>query len=102
MAAAAASEANLGPRQDRARFELGSVFFLTPALALMAVLFLGPIVHSLYLTFTNLQLAGPHAVKYGLTGLTKFRRVFPDTPDTCPTKLTVYVLVASALVGPKI
>ena len=99
MAAAAASEANLGPRQDRARFELGSVFFLTPALALMAVLFLGPIVYSLYLAFTNLQLAGPHAVKYGFTGLTNVRRLFHDTEFTGSTKLTVYFLVGSAIVG---
>ena len=37
MPVVADSELGLGPRQDQARFEVGSVFFLAPALALMAV-----------------------------------------------------------------
>lgn len=90
---------DLGPRQDRARFEWGSVLFLGPALALMAVLFLGPIVYSLYLAFTNLQLAGPNAIHYGFTGLTNVRRLFNDTEFTGATKLTVYFLVGSAIAG---
>jgi multiple sugar transport system permease protein len=90
---------DLGPRQDRARFEWGSVWFLGPALVLMAVLFLGPIVYSLYLAFTNLQLAGPNAVHYGFTGLTNVRRLFNDTEFTGATKLTIYFLVGSAIVG---
>ena len=99
MSAVAGSELGLGPRQDQARFELGSVFFLAPALALMAVLFLGPIIYSLYLAFTNLQLAGPHAVDYSFTGLTNLRRMIHDTQFTASTKLTVYFLVGSAIAG---
>ena len=38
MSAVALNELDLGPRQDRARFEWGSVLFLGPALALMATL----------------------------------------------------------------
>jgi multiple sugar transport system permease protein len=89
----------VGPRQDRRRFELGSVFFLAPALVLMAVLFLGPIVYSVYLAFTNLQLAGPHAVDYGFTGLANVHRLARDTEFTSSTKLTVYFLDGSAIAG---
>jgi multiple sugar transport system permease protein len=99
VSAVAGSELGLGPRQDQARFELGSVFFLAPALGLMAVLFLGPIIYSLYLAFTNLQLAGPHAADYSFTGLTNLRRMIHDTQFTASTKLTVYFLVGSAIAG---
>jgi multiple sugar transport system permease protein len=99
MSAVMRSELDLGRRQDRARFESGSLPFLAPAMTLMAVLFLGPIVFSLYLAFTNLQLAGPHAVNYGFTGLTNLRRLFQDTQFTDSTKLTVYFLVGSAILG---
>src|SRR5712691_11053893 len=64
VSSVAANELGLGERQDRARFEAGTLPYLAPAMVLMAVLFLGPIVYSLYLAFTNLQLAGPHAVDY--------------------------------------
>ena len=67
MSSVAATETLAGERQDGARFEAGTLPYLVPATALMAVLFLGPIVYSLYLAFTNLQLAGPNAIHYQFT-----------------------------------
>jgi multiple sugar transport system permease protein len=99
VSSVAADELPLGPRQDRAHFEAGSLTFLAPAMALMAVLFLGPIVYSLYIAFTNLQLAGPNAIHYGYTGLTNVRRLVHDSEFTNSTKLTVYFLVFSAILG---
>jgi len=99
MSAVGASQLDLGRRLDRERFEFGTLPYLAPAMALMAVLFLGPIVFSLYLGFTNLQLAGPNAIHYGFTGLTNVRRLFHDPQFTASTKLTVYFLLASAIVG---
>ncbi len=99
MSSVAANELDLGPRQDRARFEAATLPFLAPATVLMAVLFLGPIVYSLYLAFTNLQLAGPNAVHYRFTGLTNVHRLFQDTQFSSSTKLTVIFLVGSAIAG---
>jgi len=67
--------------------------------ALMGVLHLGALVSSLYLAFTNLQLAGPNAIHYQFTGLTNVHRLFQDTEFTTSTKLTVIFLVGSAIVG---
>jgi multiple sugar transport system permease protein len=99
MSSVAATETLPGKRQDAARFEVGTLPYLVPAAALMAVLFLGPIVYSLYLAFTNLQLAGPNAVHYQFTGLTNVHRLFQDTEFSTSTKLTVIFLVGSAIVG---
>src|SRR5262245_21027643 len=99
MSAVAPSNIDLGRRQDRARFEAGTLPFLAPALVLMSVLFLGPIVYSFYLAVTNLQLAGPNAIHYSFTGLTNVRRLFNDTQFSASTKLTVYFLVGSAILG---
>jgi len=99
MSSVAATETLAGERQDGARFEAGTLPYLVPATALMAVLFLGPIVYSLYLAFTNLQLAGPNAIHYQFTGLTNVHRLFQDTEFTTSTKLTVIFLVGSAIVG---
>lgn len=99
MSSVSLEPVHLGPRQDRARFEWGSVIFLAPAIALMAVLFLGPVVYSVYLAFTNLQLAGPHAVDYSFTGLANVRRLAQDTEFIGAAKLSVYFLVGSAIAG---
>src|SRR4051794_35807857 len=100
MATAADSEiVGLGRRQDRIRFDARTLPFLAPGLILMAVLFLAPILYALYLAFTNLQLAGAHAVNYRFTGLDNVHRLFDDTQFTDSTKLTVYFLVGSTILG---
>jgi multiple sugar transport system permease protein len=65
----------------------------------MSVLFLGPIAYSLYLGFTNLQLAGPHAVQYSFTGLDNVRRMVHDSTFLTAAKLTVIFVVGSAIDG---
>jgi multiple sugar transport system permease protein len=100
MAAVADSELlALGRRQDRIRFDGRTIPFLAPGLILMAALFLAPILYALYLAFTNLQLAGAHAVDYRFTGLDNVRRLVDDTQFTDSTKLTVYFLVGSTILG---
>jgi multiple sugar transport system permease protein len=100
MATVADSElVALGRRQDRIRFDGRTIPYLAPGLILMAVLFLAPILYALYLSFTNLQLAGAHAVDYRFTGLDNVHRLLDDTQFTDSTKLTVYFLVGSTILG---
>jgi multiple sugar transport system permease protein len=91
--------AALGRRHDRIGFDLRTLPYLAPGLVLMAVLFLAPIGYSLYLAFTNLQLAGLHAAHYSFTGLDNPRRLLDDTQFSESTKLTVIFLIASTIVG---
>jgi multiple sugar transport system permease protein len=91
--------AALGRRHDRIGFDLRTLPYLAPGVALMGVLFLAPIGYALYLAFTNLQLAGLHAASYGFTGLDNPRRLLDDTQFSESTKLTVIFLVASTIVG---
>jgi multiple sugar transport system permease protein len=89
----------LGRRQDRIRFDARTLPYLAPGLILMAVLFLAPIIYAVYLSFTNLQLAGAHAVSYQFTGLDNVRRLADDTQFVDSTKLTVYFLIGSTILG---
>ncbi|MGO8959011.1 MAG: hypothetical protein ACLQFR_16830, partial [Streptosporangiaceae bacterium] len=57
-AAAGATDSPSGPRLDRVRFSWASIPMLLPAIALLAALFVGPVLYSFYLGFTNLQLVG--------------------------------------------
>jgi multiple sugar transport system permease protein len=100
MATIAESElAALGRRHDRIGFDLRTLPYLAPGLVLMGVLFIAPIAYSLYLAFTDLQLAGIHAASYGFTGLDNPRRLLADSQFGESTKLTVIFLVASTIVG---
>jgi multiple sugar transport system permease protein len=89
----------LGRRQDRIRFDARTIPYLAPGLILMAVLFLAPIIYAVYLSFTNLQLAGAHAVNYQFTGLDNVHRLLDDTQFIDSTKLTVYFLIGSTILG---
>jgi multiple sugar transport system permease protein len=100
LATIAESElAALGRRHDRLRFDLRTLPYVAPGLVLMGVLFIAPILYSLYLAFTNLQLAGAHAASYGFTGLDNPRRLLADTQFGESTKLTVIFLVCSTILG---
>jgi multiple sugar transport system permease protein len=94
-----AESQSLGRRQDRTTFQWGSLVLLTPAFALLGVLFLFPIGYAVYLGFTNLQLVGLNAQHYWWTGLTNVRRMAHDTIFWHSVRITVVFLVGSAIVG---
>jgi multiple sugar transport system permease protein len=91
--------AGLGRRRDRVRFEARSIPYLAPGIVLLVVLFLAPIGYALYIAFTNLQLAGPHAASYSFTGLANPKRLVHDTQFVESTRLTVYFLFFSTILG---
>jgi multiple sugar transport system permease protein len=102
MAAAeaqAGSLAALGPRQDRERFKFLSLGWLTPSVALLAVLFAYPIGYAVYLAFTNLELIGPTAQSYQFTGLANFTRLINDPTFWQSTWLTLIFVVGSGIIA---
>jgi multiple sugar transport system permease protein len=72
---------------------------LTPAAAILGLLFALPIGYALYLGFTNLELVGLHSSNYWYTGLTNVRRMAHDTVFWHSVRITVVFLVGSAIVG---
>jgi multiple sugar transport system permease protein len=88
-----------GTRQDRVRFQWSSVPLLLPAVALLIVLFLGPVVYSFYLGFTNLDLIGPTAQHYQFTGLANVRQLLHDSVFHQSLYLTAFFVVGSGIVG---
>ena len=88
-----------GTRQDRVRFQWSSVPLLLPAVALLIVLFLGPVIYSFYLGFTNLDLIGPTAQHYQFTGLANVRQLLHDAVFHQSLYLTAFFVVGSGIVG---
>ena len=99
QAPAAGSLAALGPRQDRERFAFLSLGWLTPSIALLAVLFAYPIGYAVYLAFTNLELIGPTAQTYQFTGLANFNRLVGDPTFWQSAWLTLIFVVGSGIVA---
>lgn len=91
--------AGLGPRLDRERFQWSSLALLTPALALLALLFIFPVLYATYLGFTNLALVGERSRDYSFTGLDNVVRMFGDYVFIKSSWLTLLFVAGSAIVG---
>lgn len=96
---AAASEPPAGPRLDRVKFSWSSIPLLIPALGLLGALFVGPVLYSFYLGFTNLQLIGPTSRNYQVTGTTNLSRLFADPVFHQSLYLTAFFVLEAAVVG---
>jgi multiple sugar transport system permease protein len=88
-----------GERQDVVRFKASSVGWLLPAVVLMAVLFVVPVVYALFLAFTNLQLLGPHAQSFQFTGTANLTRMFHDTVFWHSMVLTAIFVIGSGIIA---
>jgi multiple sugar transport system permease protein len=84
-------------RNDRERFQWGSLALLTPAFALLVVLFLIPVGYAVYLGFTNLTLVGPTAVHWGFTGAQNLTRLRTDTTFIASLRFTAFFVVGSII-----
>jgi multiple sugar transport system permease protein len=93
------SRTPVGPRLDKARMSWTSIPLLSPAFILLAVLFIGPVVFSIYLGFTNLQLVGPHSLYYQVTGTENLSRLVHDTTFRQSIVLTLVFVLGSAVIG---
>lgn len=88
-----------GKRLDRVRFQVSSIPLLLPAVALLVLLFLGPVIYSFYLGFTNLDLIGPTSLHYRFTGLANVRQLGHDQVFHQSLYLTAYFVLGSGVVG---
>ncbi len=88
-----------GPRLDKTRFSWSSIPLLAPAVALLAALFVGPVIYSFYLGFTNLQLLGPTSKNFQFTGLANVHRLFSDQVFHQSLYLTAFFVLGAAVVG---
>ncbi len=88
-----------GPRLDRERFQWSSLVTLTPALALLGLLFVFPVLYATYLGFTNLALVGSRSRDYSFTGLENVIRMLGDYVFIKSSWLTLIFVVGSAIIG---
>jgi multiple sugar transport system permease protein len=91
--------AGLGPRLDREQFQWGSLVTLAPALALLGLLFVFPVLYATYLGFTNLALVGSRSRDYTFTGLENVTRMLGDYVFIKSSWLTLIFVVGSAIIG---
>src|SRR5256885_14548192 len=72
---------------------------LAPAVALLGVLFLGPVLYAFYTGFTTLALVGSRSRDYSFTGLENVTRMLGDYVFIKSSWLTILFVVGSAIVG---
>ena len=72
---------------------------LAPAVALLVVLFLGPVLYAFYIGFTNLALVGSRSRDYSFTGLENVTRMLGDYVFINGSWLTILFVVGSAIIG---
>src|SRR5258707_1001411 len=72
---------------------------LTPALALLGLLFVFPVLYAFYIGFTNLALVGSRSRDYSFTGLDNVARMLGDYVFVKSSWLTIIFVVGSAIVG---
>jgi len=92
-------EGPVGPRSDAARFDWTSVPLLLPALALLAALFLGPVIYSFYLGLTNMELVGPTSHHFNFTGTANLTRLVHDPVFPKSLLVTAIFVVGSGVIG---
>lgn len=72
---------------------------LGPALVLLGLLFVFPVLYACYLGFTNLELIGSRSHDYSFTGLDNLTRMLGDYVFVKSSQLTIIFVVGSAIVG---
>ena len=72
---------------------------LGPALVLLGLLFVFPVLYACYLGFTNLELIGARSHDYSFTGLDNLTRMLGDYVFVKSSQLTIIFVVGSAIIG---
>jgi multiple sugar transport system permease protein len=86
-------------RRTPARRTAGRLVPLVPAVVLLALFMLGPVVWSFYGSFTNAALTGPNAANPEWVGFDNYIQLLADPDFPKAIWLTVLFVVASAVVG---
>lgn len=85
-------------RRDKTRFQWSSLALMTPAFALLIILFLIPMAYAVYLGLTNLTLVGPTAINWGFTGTANLLRLKSDTEFWSSLWITA-IFIGGSIVG---
>lgn len=76
---------------------LGKIVYLIPAVALMLVFFVWPIILTIYYSFTNLALTGSAASENTFVGLANYQRMFSDSAVQTSIVTTIIFLIGSVI-----
>lgn len=87
------------PRGNRRWQSVVRVTPLLPAVLLLLIFLAGPIVYSLYGSFTNRALTGPQAANPEFIGLDNYVSLFGDDDFWTSVVLTLVFVIASAVIG---
>ena len=75
----------------------GKIVYLIPAVALMLVFFVWPIILTIYYSFTNLALTGSAASDNTFVGLANYQRMFSDSAVQTSIVTTIIFLIGSVV-----
>jgi len=78
---------------------LRSLLFGTPAIVLLLLFVLGPIIMTIYFSFTNIALTGASAQNTEFVGFDNFTRMFQDPSFRTSVINTIIFLISSAVIG---
>ncbi|WP_420365621.1 sugar ABC transporter permease [Curtobacterium sp. L3-7] len=87
------------PRKRRALRNVGRAVPLLPAVVLLVIFLLGPVISSFYGSFTNSALTGAGAANQEFIGFKNYIDLFQDKDFPKSVVLTLVFLIASAVVG---
>ena len=87
------------PRKRKPLRNVGRAVPLLPALVLLVIFLLGPVISSFYGSFTNSALTGAGAADQQFVGMKNYVELFQDKDFPKSVILTVVFLLASAVVG---
>lgn len=91
-----------GPRPRRAGRSIARTVPLLPAVVLLVVFLVGPIISSFYGSFTNASLTGPAAAHSSFVGFKNYINLFKSPDFPVSVLLTVVFVFLSAVVGQNI
>ncbi|ROP58913.1 carbohydrate ABC transporter membrane protein 1 (CUT1 family) [Curtobacterium sp. PhB130] len=87
------------PRKRRPLRNMGRAVPLLPAVVLLVIFLLGPVISSFYGSFTNSALTGAGAANQEFIGFKNYVDLFQDKDFPKSVVLTLVFLIASAVVG---
>jgi len=77
----------------------GAFLFLVPALVLIGIFVIFPVVWDVYISMTNASLVGPSARHYSFIGIQNYFRLFQDPLFLNSLKVSFAFTILSALIG---
>jgi len=83
----------------KARKNLTILLFLTPALALLTLWIIIPVVWNICLSFTDKALVGEKAKEFGFVGLTNYAKILKDPSFHHSLNITLKFTIVSAIIG---